>query len=79
MRVASRMIAISRGLLVTRSASRIGSRSLISDCGAAAFSFAMNASSRETRPSHGSCLVARQSAAGSLDDASPSTSGRNGV
>ena len=37
----------------------------------------MNCSSRDTRPSHGSAFVARHSAAGSLDDASPSTSGRN--
>ena len=42
MRVASRMTAISRGLFTARSALTIGSRSLISTSGAAAFSFAMN-------------------------------------
>ena len=60
--------------------SRIGSRSVIVGAGAPPPSAsATNCSSRETRPSQGSAFVARHSAAGSDDDASPSTSGRNGV
>ena len=41
-RVASRMTAISRGLLIALSASTIGSRSATVDFGAAPFSFSMN-------------------------------------
>jgi hypothetical protein len=51
----------------------------MSDNGAAAFNFAMKVSSRVPRPSHGSSLVARAGAAGSLDEASPRTSGRKVV
>ena len=47
MRVASRINAISRGLLITRIASRIGSRFLISTPDAGGLQFGMNASSRE--------------------------------
>ena len=63
-------------------AQRVDDRIEIGDrrsCGAAAFSFWTNCSSRETRPSQGSAFVARHSAAGSEEDASPRTSGRNGV
>ena len=79
MRVASRRIAISRGLFVPRSSSRIGSRFAISERGEAALSFAMNASSRDSRPSHGSFFVLRARANGSEAEALPSTSGRCGV
>ena len=71
MRVASRRIAISRGLLMERSSSRIGSRSAILDCGAIVFRCCRKASSREMRPSHGSALVLRASVAGSLEMRSP--------
>ncbi len=80
MRVASRMMAISRGLLMARSPSSDRIEILAAPtCGAAALSFWMNCSSREMRPSHGSFFVAVASAAGSPADASPRTSGRNGV
>ena len=78
-RVASRSIAISRGLFTARSALTIGSRFLISDDGAAAFSLAMNVASRESRPSQGSCRFAVHSRVGSPCDWLPRTSAANGV
>ena len=79
MRVASRMVAISRGLLMKRIASSTGSRSLRSRPGALALIFSTNACSREGRPSQGSVAVARAHAAASPADPLPSTSGRMGV
>ncbi len=79
MRVASRMIAISRGLFTARSALRIGSRFLISACGAAIFSLAIKVASRESRPSQGSCRLVFQNRVGSPCDWLPSTSAANGV
>ena len=79
MRVDSRINAISRGLLMNRSASTSGSRSLTSSAGAAPRTFSMKSASRGFPPSQGSSADAAHRSRGSLADAPPRTSGRNGM